>query len=748
MFLALLLGLLGVGTWWPRRRVAGFGRWTTANLLVVMSMPLLALGEFGPDWLSVLGANLLLLFASILYLEGARQFRGVHPRLLYTYVAAGVALLGIAYFDFIKPSVNARIALMSLLMGTLGILCSFTLLKAAATRDRTGIRVSAIAFGISAAVLIGRAIYFVLSPASNSLFAPNWINGAFIMAASLALATCSVSLIVMTDEGVMMDLKEAEGRALKAGAEAEQSRQAEALLRESEARFRSMADTAAVMICVSGPDKHATFFNKGWLDFTGRTLDQELGYGWTEGVHPQDLDTCLAGYSASFDARQDCQLEYRLRRADGEYRWVICRGVPRYDPGAVFAGYIASAIDITEVKRAQEEALTRQKLESLGILTGGVAHDFNNLLGSVIAEAELAEMELAEGTSPLPEIHRIKTIALRASEIVRELMIYSGHDKAHFEAVNLSDVIDEMLELLKVSISKHAMLKVDLQHGLPEVRGNSSQIRQIVMNLIINASEAIGEGNGVITVTASRALQAPGLDAKGWPNVPAGEHLLLQVSDTGCGMTKDVQAKIFDPFFTTKFVGRGLGLAVVQGIVRTHGGAINLSSAPGKGTTIQIFFPCTHMSAQASIAAPVQSLNQHHASLGGTVLLVEDEERLRQSVSSMLRKKGFSVFEAGDGSAAIDILRAGTYSLDVMLLDITIPGVSSREVLEEVRLTQPGLRVILTSAYNRELAAQSLDAAHVQGFIRKPFHFSDLEQLLYSTLSASNPGLGTQSPGS
>ena len=370
-----------------------------------------------------------------------------------------------------------------------------------------------------------------------------------------------------------------------------QSQSDQAMLRESEARFRSMADTAPVMIWVSDANKLCTFFNRPWLEFTGRTIEQERGNGWVEGVHPDDLDRCFATYSSAFDARQNFHVEYRLRRADGGYRSVLDSGVPRFGPGGIFAGYIGSAIDVTDLKRAQEEILAGEKLESLSLLTRGIAHDFNNLLGTIVAEAELADMNLAEGSSPGEEIRQIKTVATRASEIVRELMVYSGQERGNLEAVDLSGLIDDMLELLRSSISKRASLQIDLCRDLPPVWCNTTQIRQIVMNLVINASQAIGDSGGVIQVRTSRAAKfgdtTPGDDVDS-----QGDSVRLEVSDTGCGMTDEEQAKIFDPFFTTKSEGHGLGLAVVHGIVRSHGGAISVVSTLGEGTTFSVLLPC------------------------------------------------------------------------------------------------------------------------------------------------------------
>jgi len=513
-------------------------------------------------------------------------------------------------------------------------------------------------------------------------------------------------------------------------------------LQESEGRFRNMADTAPVMIWVAGPDKLCTYFNKFCLDFTGNSMAQKIGEGWIANIHPDDRDGFLAIYSSSFDTCQEFQATFRLRRADGEYRSVLTTGAPRFAPGSVFAGYIGSCVDITELRRTQDQAFTRQKLESLGVLASGIAHDFNNLLGGILAEAEIAATELREGESPLEGMERIVVAAKRGAEIVRELMIYSGQDKGDpIELVDVSKLVEEMLELLKVSISKHAVLETDLDRKLPPVPGRASQIRRIVMNLIINASEALGEKDGVIRVATSRATLPRAAGVSG-PRLLPGEYLILEVSDSGKGMTEEARAKIFDPFFSTKFDGRGLGLAVVQGIVRDHGGAINLVSEPGPGTRFEIALPCASETAPVSPRAiPEIFVTGRHGSAAGTVMVVEDEGLLRFTVSKMLRKKGLGVIEAGDGSAALELVRAHKDEIDVMLLDVTLPGVSSREVFEEARRLRPDLKVVLTSAYSRESVDASFAGLQVDCFVRKPFHLVDLMQSLQDALSTPRPAL-------
>jgi CheY-like chemotaxis protein len=321
------------------------------------------------------------------------------------------------------------------------------------------------------------------------------------------------------------------------------------------------------------------------------------------------------------------------------------------------------------------------------------------------------------------EIRSIKAVALRASEIVRELMIYSGQENAILEPVDISRLVDEMLQLLKVSVSKRAVLTTDLGQNLPTIRANAPQIRQVVMNLITNASQAIGERDGMIHVTTERVT------------LPEGDHVRLAVADTGCGMTEETQARVYDPFFTTKVAGRGLGLAAVRGIVRAHGGAIKLTSQPGKGTTFEILLPGSGQPPKQDIMSQTRSSAEQGSGATRTVLMVEDEEVLRLSVSKMLRKKGFSVIEAGDGYSALDLFRAHKNRIDVILLDMTIPGASSREVIVEAGKIRPDIRIVLTSAYSRSMAVSSLDAPQIKGFVRKPFQIDELVQLLRATLS-------------
>jgi PAS domain S-box-containing protein len=509
---------------------------------------------------------------------------------------------------------------------------------------------------------------------------------------------------------------------------------AQRILQESEARFRNMADTAPVLIWVSGPDGLCTFFNKGWLNFTGRGMEQELGDKWTECVHPDDLDGCAAAmHSASFGVRMSFRTEFRLRRADGEYRSMLSTGVPRFEQEGGFAGYIGSCLDISDLKLAQERALAGQKLESIGLLATGIAHDFNNLLGGILTSAELALMEQAEDTDFREELERIKAAAIGGAQIVRELLVFGGKETHVFEPVDCALLIHEMSQVLKVSISKFAILKTEIAENLAPVSGDPAQIRQIIMNLVINASQAIGERKGEIQITAKMVTLSPNSPLR----LPQGDYLQLAVADTGCGISEEVRAKIFDPFFTTKTTGRGLGLAVVQGMVHAHRGAIKVMSIPGSGTVFQILLPTVSKDQKRipSRAGMPEAANEEPFSTA-VVLIIEDEETLRSSVSKMLRMKGFAVIEAEDGNTGLDLFVARQSQVDAVLLDMTLPGRTGRAVLEEVQRIDPGAKVIITSAYGREHVQNSLQGLRPWGYIQKPYHVADLVKLLQDASDA------------
>ena len=410
---------------------------------------------------------------------------------------------------------------------------------------------------------------------------------------------------------------------------------------------------------------------------------------------------------------------------------------PIADHESNVAGVVLVFRDVTDARRAQEESFARQKLESLGTLASGIAHDFNNLLGAMLAQAELATAELATGSRPDEPLEQIREVAIRGSEIVRQLMIYAGKEGEVPELTDVSKAVEGMLGLLKVTVSRHATLVSVLDQNLLAVRARPAQLRQIVMNLVVNASDAIKDHEGIIRVTTRCVTVDHDTDGATSDCLAAGEYVELAVSDTGIGMSPQTQARVFDPFFTTKSAGRGLGLAVVHGIVRSLNGAIRVISEFRKGTTFQILLPCTGAADGATADAAVGMVERAAPSREATVLVVEDEHPLRLALTKMLGKAGFRVLQVDNGSEAIELLHADTGEIDAILLDMTIPGALSQEVLAEAVQARPNIKIVLTSAYSEETARTVLDGPQIGGFVRKPFRFDDLVRTLRSALSSN-----------
>ena len=506
---------------------------------------------------------------------------------------------------------------------------------------------------------------------------------------------------------------------------------AEAAVRESEERFRRVFEEGPLGLALVGRDYRFLKVNSALCQMVGYSEPDLSQLSFADITHPDDLPADVELAEQLFRGEIPFyRMQKRYIKKSGEIIWINLTATLVHDENGQPVHGIAMVEDVTEVKRAQEETFARQKLESLGTLAGGIAHDFNNLLGGVLAQAELALGELAAGSSPEDELNAIRDVALRGSEIVRQLMVYAGKETEAEGLADVSQIVREMLQLLKVSVSKHAVIETDLGDDIPAVRANSAQLRQIVMNLVTNASEAMGDHDGAIRVTAKCVRlewDSPGTISDGLAD---GNYLQLEVSDTGRGMSSEMQARVFDPFFTTKSAGRGLGLAVVQGIVRVLQGSIYLKSQLGKGTTFRILLPCADVMAAETHGPTSGDHELARLFEGKTALIVEDEAPLRIPVAAMLRKSGFEVFEAADGSSAINLLRANGSEIDVILLDMTIPGPSSREVVAEAAKVRPDINVILTSAYSREMIADAIDAPQIRDFIRKPYKFGDLLQTL------------------
>ena len=444
-------------------------------------------------------------------------------------------------------------------------------------------------------------------------------------------------------------------------------------------------------------------------------------------ITPRDRERVRRELQASIAEKRECSTEFQVVRPDGELRnFTFSSRVLLNDDGTPRRVFGACQ-DVTHIRRAQEESFARQKLETLGTVANGIAHDFNNLLGAIVAQADLALAQPASASNPWEQLRTIQGAALRGAEIVRELMIYAGTESQTLLPLDISQVVRGMLELLKVSVSKHVSIEAEPAADLPPVEANSARISQLVMNLVTNASDAIGDAPGVIRILTR--LVSTRQEPQGNRPPIQGDQVQIEISDTGRGMPPEVRARAFEPFFSTKSTGRGLGLAVVDGIVRRLDGRIQLDSVPGQGTTVRVSLPTVETGfIPVQATAPVTVVPALESRVA-TVLLVEDEHPLREAVSKAVRKAGVGVIEAADGSVALDVIRDKRRPIDLLILDITIPKISSREVLAEAKSLRPEMKVFVTSAYPQDVASVSLQSP-IPHFLRKPYRLSELLQLI------------------
>jgi len=370
-----------------------------------------------------------------------------------------------------------------------------------------------------------------------------------------------------------------------------EQKRAEERLRESEARFQAMADTAPVLIWMTGTDALCNYFNRPWLEFTGRTLDQEVGEGWIEGVHPDDVQGVFDGFLPAFNERKPFRMEYRLRRNDGEYRWVIESGIPRYTESGEFAGYIGSNIDITDLKRAGEERERLLQLEAelahinrvsmMGELAASLSHEIKQPIAASVTNANTCvrwlRRDVPDITRACEAASRMVSDAIRAGEIVERVRSLYRRNTLEWELVDVNEIIKEMIALLHDKADRNSVsIRTELDARLAIVRGDRVQLQQVLMNLMLNGIEAMKETSGELTVTSKNT---------------AHEELLVSVSDSGIGIVADQADRIFEAFFTTKSEGTGMGLSISRKIIESHGGRLWASANSGRGATFHFTVP-------------------------------------------------------------------------------------------------------------------------------------------------------------
>ena len=452
-------------------------------------------------------------------------------------------------------------------------------------------------------------------------------------------------------------------------------------------------------------------------------------------VHPDDVARAMEEIEAHLAVGAEWfEQEYRLQHADGRARIVRdFTKVVRNADGVVthFLGYL---IDITDRRAAEaehariaEQVQHTQKLESLGVLAGGIAHDFNNLLVGVLGNASIALEELPPDSPARPLLEDMQLAAQRAAELTRQLLAYSGKGKFLVELIDLSALVREMTRLLTTVVSKKAHLAMELRDGLPALRADATQVRQVVMNLLTNASDALGDTPGTITVRTRRlqATRAWLAEAQVGADIPEGDYLVLEVSDTGSGMDVQAMPQLFDPFYSTKGVGRGLGLAAVLGIVRGHRGAVRITSTPGLGTTVTVLLPAVELERRDGDGVAATR------SARGTVLVVDDDASALRVAERILQRDGYAVCTAVNGREALEVYAEHGAMIDLVLLDLTMPELDGWQTLRALQASDPSVTVLLMSGYAPAPGATIEGAA---GFLAKPYGAVELRDAVNAQL--------------
>jgi two-component system, cell cycle sensor histidine kinase and response regulator CckA len=473
-------------------------------------------------------------------------------------------------------------------------------------------------------------------------------------------------------------------------------------------------------------------FLGGSVDYGGLVLEEDAARVAAE------VSAATATSAATF-----LHEPYRVRNRDGSTRWLYDFTHVLRNAAGEATHYLGYVIDITPRMVAEEQQrhlerqlLHAQKLESLGVLAGGVAHDFNNLLTAILGQASLARRNIRPDVDVKggPEfvhdrIREIEELALRAAELTRQLLAYSG--KGHFvvEPTDLGTIVSEMAGMLRVVLSKKAELELDVEPCLPAVLADRAQLSQVLMNLLTNASDSLGESSGHITVRV-RAMKIASDDSSAYAGLPPGHYVRLEVGDDGCGMAAEVKAKLFDPFFSTKLQGRGLGMSAVLGIVRGHNGAISVDSEPGRGTTFTLVFPASDQEAQSGRAFSADPAWRGH----GTVLVVDDEASVLHTASMILGALGFDTLSAEDGAQALRLFDQNADRIRLVLLDLTMPVLGGREVLTELRKRAPALPIVLSSGYSAAFALPDMKSDGHTTFLQKPYGTPELQRVMQAAL--------------
>ncbi len=510
----------------------------------------------------------------------------------------------------------------------------------------------------------------------------------------------------------------------------ERLRENEQRLQESEERLRLATEAAGVGIWYFFSRQKSVLMTPVCKQLFGLPEDDEpLMYDvLRDHIYPDDRAGADTAIMRAVRNEAEYEFEFRVVWPDASLHWVASRGLAQcYGPEKEIR-LAGVALDITRGKQAEEALIQAHKLESIGLLAGGIAHDFNNLLTGILGSASFVLDNLGEDDPNNEMLKNVVNAGERAADLTRQLLAYSGKGKFTVQRLDMSKLVNEIAVLLRTSISRAVTLERHLQDNLPKIEGDSTQIQQIVMNLVINGAEAI-LGEGVVRLRTGIAALS-NTDREAFilgEDVPPGEYVYLEVTDTGSGMDREILTRIFEPFFTTKFTGRGMGLAAVFGIVRGHEGALEVITAPGEGSTFRVYFP--------PVPGQTRQLNDLRNGRSKFILFVDDEPVVRLMATTALERAGYAVLCAENGEEALRLLKEHRSDILLVLLDLSMPGWTGFETLHRLRQVSPNLKTILSSGFSEEEVYSRFPGEPTGSMLQKPYSAATLVTRVKEVLS-------------
>ncbi len=528
-------------------------------------------------------------------------------------------------------------------------------------------------------------------------------------------------------------------------------------LRESEERFRAITNSIDQMIWSTRPDGHHDYYNQRWYDLTGVPQGSTDGEAWNGMFHPEDQHRAWSTWRHCLATGETYHIEYRLRHRSGDYRWVLGRAQPVRNEAGEITRWFGTCTDIQEIVDAREvlaksrEELTReieqrtaklveaqnqlrqaQKMEAVGQLTGGIAHDFNNMLAVVLGSVNLLEKRLARGETDVGRyIEAAKDGANRAASLTQRLLAFSRRQPLQPEVIDANRMIAGMSELLTRTLGELVSVETVLAAGLWKVHADNSQLENAILNLAVNGRDAMPAGGKLTVETANSYLS----DEYAHDNaVAAGQYVMIAVSDTGAGMSPEVMAKAFDPFFTTKEVGKGsgLGLSQIFGFVRQSSGHVKIYSEVGVGSSVKIYLP-RYDGDSGPRDNPLNVMPSGRGSPSETILVVEDDQRVRAFSTEALRELGYTVVEASSGAKALTLINAGLIP-NLLFTDVVMPGMTGRELADAASKLIAGLKILYTTGYTRNAVVHNGVLDKETQLLQKPFSLDQLGEKVRQVL--------------